>query len=68
MQGMQGSGGHASADRGAVQPEDAELRARNDTVLPTSKARDRLSASRWQKIVAVFATYLCHLARVAFRR
>jgi hypothetical protein len=67
MQRVQDPGGHAPAYCEAVQAEDAELRTRHHTVLPASQVRDRLSARRWQRIVADSATYLCHLARVALR-
>jgi hypothetical protein len=62
---MQASGSHASPYGRAVKAQYPELRARDYTVLPAGKARDQLPARGWQRIGADFATYFCHLARVA---
>src|SRR5215213_6276722 len=64
---MQDAGGHPPPNDKAVQPERGELRARDNTVLSAGKPGNRLPARRWQEIVADFATYPCHLARVALR-
>src|SRR5829696_4346643 len=62
---MERPGPDTTSDSETVQRDPRELGPGDDTVLPAGKPRDGLTPLRWQGNVADFATYPCHLARVA---
>ena len=62
---MQRSGAETTSDTETVQPDPRELSPGDRTMLPAGEPRDGLAPLTWHGIVADFATYPCHLARVA---
>jgi hypothetical protein len=52
-------------DGATVEPQCAELVARDDPMLPAGKCGDCTPSGRWVLAVAFFATFVTHLVRVS---
>jgi hypothetical protein len=62
---MQKPRDHTSGDRGAVQPDAAQLRHRDHPMLACGERRHRPPNRKWAVLVSIYAITTAHLARVA---